>query len=85
MVAGVIGLHKFVYDIWGTPVNTASRMQSQGLAGHIQVTERVRNRLDGLYRFEERGTIDIKGRGPMTTYFLLEKIVNRAEEVPHPP
>lgn len=71
VIAGVIGLKKFVYDVWGDPVNTASRMESQGIPGRIQVTERVRARLGDSFQFEERGTIDIKGKGPMRTFFLV--------------
>ncbi|MBW3667138.1 MAG: adenylate/guanylate cyclase domain-containing protein [Actinobacteria bacterium] len=73
VVAGVIGLRKFVYDLWGDPVNVASRMQSQGMPGRIHVTERVRDRLQGSYRFEERGVVEVKGKGPMSTYFLIER------------
>jgi guanylate cyclase len=71
VVAGVIGRSKFIYDLWGDTVNTASRMESHGIPGRIQVTESVRNRLAGEYRFEARGTIDVKGKGPMTTFMLI--------------
>ena len=70
VVAGVIGKRKFSYDLWGDTVNTAARMESHGLAGEIQVTDAVRRQLNGTYRFEKRGEIDIKGKGSMTTYFL---------------
>ncbi len=70
-VAGVIGLRKFIYDVWGDAVNTASRMESHGLPGRIQVTGLTYRRLQHLYAFEERGTIDVKGLGRVTTYFLL--------------
>jgi adenylate cyclase len=70
-VAGVIGTRKFIYDVWGDTVNTASRMESHGVPDRIQVTAPVRERLAGRYLFEERGTIEVKGKGPMQTWFLL--------------
>ncbi|MGK7928634.1 MAG: adenylate/guanylate cyclase domain-containing protein, partial [Spirulina sp.] len=73
VVAGVIGQKKFIYDLWGDTVNVASRMESQGEAGKIQVTERVYQGLGECYNFEERGRISVKGRGEMTTYWLLSK------------
>ena len=71
VVAGVIGVKKFSYDLWGDTVNVASRMESQGTPGKIQVTQDVYERLNAAYRFEARGKISIKGRGSMTTYWLL--------------
>jgi class 3 adenylate cyclase len=71
VVAGVIGEKKFIYDLWGDAVTMASRMETQGEAGAIQVTEAVRERLDGRYALEPRGSVDIKGRGEMRTYWLL--------------
>ena len=70
VVAGVIGTRKFIYDLWGDTVNTASRMESQGMPGAIQVTERTFSRLRDAYRFECRGQIEVKGKGAMTTYLL---------------
>jgi adenylate cyclase len=73
VVAGVIGTKKFIYDLWGDTVNIASRMESQGIAGKIQVTEDIYQRLKDSYLFEKRGAINIKGKGEMLTYFLLGK------------
>jgi PAS domain S-box-containing protein len=70
IVAGVIGLKKFSYDLWGDAVNVASRMESQGVADSIQVTETVYERLQGRYIFEPRGTIQVKGKGQMNTFWL---------------
>jgi len=70
-MAAVVGRHRFTYDIWSDTVNTASRMESSGAPGRIQVTEETQSRLSLTHRFECRGQIDIKGKGPMTTYFLI--------------
>jgi class 3 adenylate cyclase len=71
VVAGVIGSRKFIYDVWGNTVNTASRMESHGVAGRVQVTQAVYDVLRDSYAFEERGVIDVRGRGPMPAYLLL--------------
>jgi class 3 adenylate cyclase len=73
VVAGVIGRHKFGYDLWGDTVNTASRMESQGVPGCIQVTDRTRRRLGDRYRFERRGPIEVKGKGELVTWFLVAR------------
>jgi adenylate cyclase len=73
VVAGVIGRSKFTYDLWGDTVNTASRMESHGVPGTIQVTERVYEQLRDRYDLRQRGTIEVKGKGPMTTYLLLRR------------
>jgi adenylate cyclase len=70
VVAGVIGHQKFIYDLWGDTVNTAGRMESHGIPGAIQVTERAYLRLAPTFAFKERGAIDVKGKGLMRTYLL---------------
>lgn len=70
VVAGVIGKHKFIYDLWGDAVNTASRMESHGVAGKAQITEATRERLKGQFPLEERSPVEIKGKGAMRTWFL---------------
>lgn len=70
VVAGVIGLKKFAYDLWGDTVNTASRMESHGVPGGIQVSQSTYECLKELYIFEERGEIQVKGKGKMRAYLL---------------
>jgi adenylate cyclase len=71
VVAGVIGSAKFIYDLWGDTVNTASRMESHAAPGTIQVTERAHERLRHRFELSARGSIDVKGKGPMTSYVLI--------------
>lgn len=73
VVAGVIGTKKFIYDLWGDTVNTASRMESHGIPGEIQVTQATYGSLQDKYQFHERGSIPIKGKGDMVTYLLQGK------------
>ncbi len=70
VIAGVIGRHKFTYDLWGDTVNTASRMESHGLPGRVQVSEATYRALCDRYEFEERGEIEVKGKGRRKAYLL---------------
>ncbi|MEM9218628.1 MAG: adenylate/guanylate cyclase domain-containing protein [Cyanobacteria bacterium P01_F01_bin.150] len=80
VVAGVIGLKKYSYDLWGDAVNIASRMESHGEIGRIHLSESTYQRLKGFYYVEPRGCIDVKGRGMMSTYFLLgRKLLSSGE------
>ena len=69
-VAGVIGLRKFIYDVWGDTVNTASRMESTGVPGRSQVTPETYERLRDRFTFERRGPVEVKGKGIIETWFL---------------
>jgi class 3 adenylate cyclase len=70
-VAGVIGLKKFIYDVWGDTVNTASRMESTGIPGRLQVTRETRDRLADEFDLERRGIVEVKGKGPIETWLLI--------------
>jgi adenylate cyclase len=70
LVAGVIGTHKFVYDVWGDTVNTAKRMETYGLPGRIHVSAATQQILGDAFRFERCGAREIKGKGRMETFFL---------------
>ena len=71
VVAGVVGARRFFYDVWGDAVNVAARMESTDPEGRIQVPQNVYDRLSDAFEFEERGEIDIKGKGTMRTWYLV--------------
>jgi class 3 adenylate cyclase len=74
VIAGVIGRHKFIYDLWGDTVNRASRMESHGVPGCIQVGETAYRLLRDRYEFEDRGEIEIKGTGRRRAYLLVGRL-----------
>ena len=76
VIAGVIGEKRFSYDLWGDIVNTASRMESLGLEGEVQVTENVARQLKGKFITRERGEQEVKGKGKMKTWLLVSIIMN---------
>jgi class 3 adenylate cyclase len=82
--AGVIGRHKFIYDLWGDTVNTASRMEPNSPPGRIQVTAATYERVRDRYRFEERGEIEVKGKGRLMAYLLIGRVQSAAEVVCRP-
>ena len=75
LVAGVLGTKKFAYDLWGDTVNTASRMESEGIPGKIHVSEELYTELKDKFVFRKRGLIELKGKGKINSFFLLKKII----------
>ena len=71
VVAGVIGEKKFIYDLWGDTVNTASRMESHGMPNRVHVTSVTCQLLHHVFAIESRGPIEIKGKGMMTTFLVI--------------
>ena len=71
VIAGVIGVRKLMYDVWGDTVNTASRMETFGAPDRIHVSAEKRRVLGEAFLFEPRGELEIKGKGMMETYFLI--------------
>jgi adenylate cyclase len=74
VVAGIIGQHRFIYDVWGDTVNTASRLESSGLPNRIQISEATYQRVREKFRCELRGPVEMKGKGTMLTYFLEARL-----------
>jgi adenylate cyclase len=84
VVAGVVGARKFFYDVWGDAVNVAARMETTDVEGRIQVPQDVYERLNHAFLLEERGAVDVKGKGVMHTWYLVgrrdDEAVRRAVE-----
>jgi class 3 adenylate cyclase len=78
VVAGIIGTHKFIYDVWGDTVNIASRLEAYGSPGRIQVSEQVRRLLERRYAFESRGIVELRGKGRTLTSYLVGRKLNPA-------
>jgi class 3 adenylate cyclase len=71
VAGGVIGTNKFAYDVWGNTVNVASRLEKAGVPGRVQVSEATKNLTDAEFTFEPRGIMELRGVGPMATYFVV--------------
>jgi adenylate cyclase len=82
VVAGVVGARKFFYDVWGDAVNVAARMETTDVEGRIQVPQDVYERLNHAFLLEERGDVDVKGKGVMHTWYLVGR--RNDEAIRHP-
>jgi len=78
VAGGVIGTRKFAYDVWGNTVNIAARLETTGVPGRIHVSEDTKILTEGVFRFEPRGAVELRGLGMMSTYFVLEQARTRA-------
>jgi class 3 adenylate cyclase len=74
VVAGLIGRHRSIYDVWGDTVNTASRLESSGLPNRIQISDSTYRKVQDAFWCELRGLVEIRGKGSMLTYFLNERL-----------
>jgi class 3 adenylate cyclase len=74
VVAGLIGRHRSIYDVWGDTVNTASRLESSGLPNRIQISDSTYRQVKDTFSCEPRGPVEIKGKGMMQTYFLSQGV-----------
>ena len=73
MIAGVIGKRKFVYDVWGDAVNVASRMESHGLGGAVQITRATFDLIKDEFVCQPRGSVNVKGKGEMEVWLVISK------------
>ena len=80
VVAGIVGTHKFAYDLWGDTVNIASRMESGGVPGSVQVSSATYELIRDDFTCEPRGVVSVKGRGDMETYFLIARRIETPEQ-----
>ena len=82
VVAGIVGKKRFMYDIWGDAVNMASRMESTGVAGRIQISKKVMDAIAALeeFTYERRGLVNVKGIGEVLTFFLTSRTKDSSEK-----